>query len=314
MEAIREVRRASAAEWDALWSDCASATFFHSRAWAEAWAALGGGVRPDPRWVRFEDGREALLPVCVDDRTTLASPAGCYGGWIARDPLSSAHAQALVSVLLGLQPAIRWRVSPFDPLQHASAPGDAHPDCTHALRLDEDFPHLLRRWRKGHRAAASQAERAGVTVRLAAGDADWRAYFAVYQDTLRRWGDRATSRHPWALFDALSRRDGVQLWLAEREGRLLAGALCLYARTHVAYWHGAAREDAFALRPVHLLIRTALADAQQRGCAWFDFNPSGGHAGVVAFKRNFGAESLPCPVVVRLPARGVVRRVLRRFA
>ena len=34
---IREVRRAEPAEWDAIWSQCSYATFFHSREWAEVW-------------------------------------------------------------------------------------------------------------------------------------------------------------------------------------------------------------------------------------------------------------------------------------
>jgi len=300
--------------WDAVWSACGNATFFHSRAWAECFAeALPGSARPDARIVRFDDGREALLPVSVRNGTALASPAGCYGGWISRDPLRAERADALVSLLLGLHPGLRWRIHPFDPLQAERVPDGAQPDRTHAVRLDDDFDRILRRWRKGHRAAAAQAQRKGVEVRVAKTEEDWRAYFGVYEETLRRWGGRASSRHPWGLFRALSRRDGARLWLAEHAGRLLAGALCLEARSHVVYWHGAARSEAFPLRPVHLLVRTAMHDAQRSGRAWFDFNPSGGHESVAAFKRHFGAEELACPVVVRRPPAGIIRRLLRRW-
>jgi len=309
---VAELRTASAEEWDTLWSACASATFFQSRAWAEAFAeSMPGGMRPDPRMACFDDGVRALLPISVRGRTTLAAPAGCYGGWIAPDRLGEAHADALVRVLLELHPGIRWRLNPFDPLQAARAPVDARADTTHAMRLDDDFDRILRRWRKGHRAAANQARRQGVEVRVAKSEDDWRAYFAVYQESLRRWGDRATSCYPWTLFRRLSRDQGVRLWLAERQERVLAGALCLYAKAHVAYWHGVARSDAFPLRPVHLLIRTAMCDAQRGGYAWFDLNPSGGHEGVAAFKRSFGAEPLPCPVVERRAPRGILARLLR---
>lgn len=310
---IAELREAGPEEWDALWGACAHATFFHSRAWAEAFAAsMPGSARPDARIARFDDGLEALLPVSLRSGTTLASPAGCYGGWVSRDRLGAEHADALVPVLLGLHPGIRWRIHPYDPLQAARVPDGARPDTTHAVRLDEDFDRVLRRWRKGHRAAARQARREGVEVRLAKSEGDWRAYFDVYEGSLRRWGERATSRYPWQLFRALSRDGGVRLWIAEREGRLLAGALCLHARSHVVYWHGAARADAFPLRPVHLLVRTAMQEAQQQGCAWFDFNPSGGQPGVAAFKRHFGAEEIACPVVERRPPRGVLGGLLRR--
>src|SRR4029079_1053277 len=95
-------------------------------------------------------------------------------------------------------------------------------------------------------------------------------------------------------------------------GEIAAGALCLYSRRHVAYWHGAARERLLECRPVHLLIETALHDACERGMRWFDFNPSGGHRGVEAFKKGFGAEGVPAPMV-RWRTPGFERlRLLRR--
>ena len=33
------------------------------------------------------------------------------------------------------------------------------------------------------------------------------------------------------------------------------------------------------------------------GYGWFDFNPSGDLEGVRAFKKSFGTEDLPCPMV-----------------
>ena len=55
--------------------------------------------------------------------------------------------------------------------------------------------------------------------------------------------------------------------------------------------------DYFHLRPVNLLMCEIIKHSCDRGYSWFDFNPSGGHEGVTAFKKSFGAEALPCPVV-----------------
>ena len=41
----------------------------------------------------------------------------------------------------------------------------------------------------------------------------------------------------------------------------------------------------------------AIKDASERGITWFDFNPSGGHEGVWDFKKGFGAQAMPAPVV-----------------
>ena len=56
-------------------------------------------------------------------------------------------------------------------------------------------------------------------------------------------------------------------------------------------------EKYFKVRPTNLLMYEAIKDACDRGYAWFDFNPSGGHEGVEAFKKNFGAQALPAPVI-----------------
>ncbi len=78
--------------------------------------------------------------------------------------------------------------------------------------------------------------------------------------------------------------------------------MILVAQNHAVWFHrnhGAALEDYFTLRPVNLLLYEAIKHACEEGYAWFDFNPSGGHEGVRAFKRSFGTESRPSPVVIR---------------
>ena len=80
---------------------------------------------------------------------------------------------------------------------------------------------------------------------------------------------------------------------------MVAGAVCLYDRKHVCYWHGAALDKYFALRPVNLLLFEIIKQASEQGHDWFDFLPSGKHEGVRKFKENFGAAPLPCPVISR---------------
>ena len=126
-------------------------------------------------------------------------------------------------------------------------------DETLAVDLSEGFEALRRRWTRGHRSGARKAERLGVTIRLATTPGDWLSYADVTRDSVRRWGaDRVLLPHPDGLLQALATHGGrhVQLWLAEHEGRVVAGALCLHSPRLVSYWHGAAREEAFPLRPV----------------------------------------------------------------
>jgi lipid II:glycine glycyltransferase (peptidoglycan interpeptide bridge formation enzyme) len=77
----------------------------------------------------------------------------------------------------------------------------------------------------------------------------------------------------------------------------IAGALCFYAQKHAVYWHGAALQSHFSLRPVNLLMSEIIRHACEEGHQWFDLNPSGGHPGVKKFKESLGAQALKAPVI-----------------
>lgn len=316
---IREITDAGHEEWTRVWSSCDHATFFQSPTWARVWSAYTRGrIRPRPRRVTFSDGKGAVLPLSV--RRTMggliarheSSIAGTFGGWITADALEGAHARVLASYLRGRVPNLTWRINPFDPHAAAVVKG-FEPDDTQALVLETDFETIFRTWSKGHRAAVKQAEREGVSVRPAQSTEDWRAYYAAYEDSIRRWGGAASIVYEWELFDQLSRCESeqVRLWLAVHDDRVIAGALCLYARRHVSYWHGAALADDFKRRPVNLLLFEAIRDACARGYHWFDFNPSGDNEGVRSFKSSFGTRSFASGVVRTETA---LARAARRIA
>ena len=111
------------------------------------------------------------------------------------------------------------------------------------------------------------------------------------------------SRYEWKLFEIIYNLNSsnIELWLAKYEEKIIAGALCLYSKNHAVYWHGAALSAYFPLRPVNLLMYEIIKNACDKGYTWFDFNPSGGHEGVKAFKKSFGASALPCHIVVTNP-------------
>jgi hypothetical protein len=263
--------------------------------------------RPTPWLVRFEDGARAVIAASVrrgrlrfTDVAEL-SPASTFGGWVSADPLTPGHAGELARVILRLAPRVRWRLNPYDPLSTSIVAPMLAEDTTQVVELAGGFESVFRRWDQGQRQKVAQSRRAGVEVRLAQDEGGWRAYYDVYQDSLRRWGSRTTSVYPWRLFETLAalRSPHIRLWLATLEGNVIAGVLCLYARRHVAYWHGAAVEEHIKKRPMNLLLHAAMSHACESGFAWFDFNPSGGHESVRAFKEGFGVRTLPASVVGR---------------
>lgn len=327
--AIAEVGPASAGEWDELFAATPNATYFHSREWAEVWAAYTGQAStPSPRLVIFSDGRRALLPLSAQRvarglvRRHFSSPAGTFGGWLTADQLTAAHAELLARYMVERVGNLVWRLNPYDALARGALAGlpaarrVVQDDVTSAVSLEAGFEALYRRWSSSHTRAARKAQREGVQIRLASSEADWRDYYAVYLDSLRRWGDQASSTYGYSLFEELYRRasPSVRLWLASYQGTVVAGAICFYTGGHAVYWHGAAREAYFHLRPVNLLMHDVIQHACAEGQAWFDFNPSGGLAGVKAFKMGFGAEDLPAPMVITSDVPSAVLRALKRRA
>jgi len=316
---IVRVRAAGDAEWDAAWLACDHATWFHSRAWTEVWAEhREGAIVPAARVVEFSDGRSALLPLCEERdrgaRRVRSSPAGTYGGWLAEEPLEKSHAARLLAYLIDEVPGLCWRVCPWDAQAAELTAGMGEPETTRALRLDEGFDALLRRFSSGPRWGVRRARREGLEVGVAIDLADWRAYYALYQESLARWGERATSRYDWDLFAEIRLRDpeNARLWVARLGGEVVAGALVFYAPRHAAWWHASVASAHFGKRPMNLLLHEMIRDACEQDLAILDMGPSHGHGGVEEFKSGYAAETFACPMIRTGPRtwRSRVRRAL----
>ncbi len=325
---IETIRAATDAEWDSIARDCAYATGFHSRDWARAWAeATRGRLEPAPRMVQFSDHTRVLLPLSIEHRRGtlpkrfVSSPAGTYGGWVSGEQLTSSHASLLAEFMSSDLSDLVWRTNPFDPLAcDTLLPGSIR-EATYVLPLCDGFDSLCDRWASTGNATlrkARKAERAGVTVRQASSIDDWRAYFAIYEQTLTRWGSEAPSPYDWPMFEHFAGCSDatISLWLAEHDARPIAGAVCVHSHVHCSYWHGAAATDALHLRPVNLLHVEIIRAMCERRIHWYDFNPSGGHAGVERFKRSFGCDVLTTNVILTqsLRTRATLKlpRLLRR--
>jgi len=303
---IETVRPAAPEEWDEVWRSCDYATYFHSREWAEIWRDYTKGkMTPEPLMVSFSDGKRALLPLSSQKRlrglvkSYVSSPAGTFGGWISTDQLDTAHGAALADYMITHFANLTWRLNPYDNVVSQVDVSVTEEDETHCLRLGSGFEDIYARWSDSHRRAVLKARKEGVEVIKATDRDDWLAYYDVYKDSLRRWGDHVSSMYQWEIFEEVHSRgpEEVVLWIARYRGKAIAGVLCMYAKKHVAYWHGATLEKYFPMRPMHLVMYAAIMDACERGYAWFDFNPSGEHEGVKTFKKRFGAEALAAPVI-----------------
>jgi len=309
---ISSIAKASDSEWDFIWKDCEYSTYFHSREWAEVWTKYTNGrIQPNPLLITFSDGKKALLPLSSQRilkglaKQHISSPAGTFGGWISRDELNINHGQLLVNYACQKLGSLIWRLNPYDKIvsqcEFSKIKSKIKNDETHALNLEGGFDSIYHSWTKGHKSAARKARKAGIIILKADRREHWEKYYATYEDSLQRWGKKATSRYEWKLFEILYdlSSKNIELWLAKYEDKIIAGALCFYSKNHVVYWHGTALSDYFNMRPVNLLMYEVVKDACERNYLWFDFNPSGGHEGVKAFKKSFGAKEMSSNVIYK---------------
>lgn len=287
------------AAWDAIARASPEATFFHSPLWQQL-AVAGAGAGTDATFVTtLPDGARAVFPLLAVPgpgwgRHLLSTYGYAFGGPVGERALTPREQRRLYA-RAGLAAAGVVAVGNPRGARPARPRGWTRtPVETQVLALDGNYPALEKGFSKGHRAAIKQARRKGVEIRRAESIEDYRSYYAVYEDSLRRWGDQAAPAYPWALFETgwrLGREhpDAIRLWLATHEGEIVAGAWVFHWNGHAMYWHAANLESAFELRPANLLLATAIEAACDEGCAQFDFGSSGGHEGTAAFKRRFGA-------------------------
>ncbi len=204
----------------------------------------------------------------------------------------------------------------FDSL-HQTAIIDDH---TRFIDCANGYDAILRSWAAGKgsmKAKLNKAERAGVHIRRLATEQDLELYYDLYQSALQRWTPPPAhiySRIYFELIMATGNRsahgtgkredfnpDRVdssrQVWLAEYDKKIIAGAIILTGNQHMTYWHGVSDPAYQSLRPVNLLIATLIKHCCSSGLRWFDFNPSMGITGVDRFKQSFGALQAHCPVL-----------------
>jgi len=303
---IKNIYPASNSEWDHIWEQCDYATFYHSRLWPQVWDRyLKGKIYQDALIIEFSDHKKALLPLSCHKvaggmlKRYLSSPARTYGGPISLDQLETAHIRLVSQHLLNNCSNLILRINPFDSPLYAEELQPKISDETHVLDLRKDFDDIFSSWTKGHRSAVSKARKIGVTIRVGELENDWKQYYEIYLSSFQRWGDQATSKYGWEFFKAFSELETphVKLWLAEYQNNPIAGAVILYAKKHAIYGYSATLEKYFEMRPMNLLIYEIIKNVSKENYTWFDFNASGGHQGVINFKKSFGSQKLPCSIV-----------------
>lgn len=298
-------RKADAATWDACVAASPCATPFHTREWNELLARYDTRFAAKAYVCELASGRELLLPLVARKGALRKGPfsrvvstqPGVYGGPLASDGPLGLESWREFADGLGSAPFARLDCfgNVLDPLpSELAARFESETRSTQAIELATLPENPRSSYRKGAKHSLTKSERAGVIVERARGASDIDEYFAVYRDSLRRWGKTDRRAYRRELFHMFAGSRLAEIWCARMPtGEIAAGGVFLFTARHCVWWHGAMREEFADACPSNALIHRLLQEARARGCELFDFNPSGGHAGVESFKDGFRPRAMP---------------------
>lgn len=298
------LREISESAWQHSWETGYNTTYFQSPAWFRLWGNIQGGSANAYEVYNEDSQYLGVFPVYTNTSfgvsRSSSSCAGTFGGLIQTDSNTAKLTSEQIRQLASRFTNLTWRIPPeCSPNRN---PDFINSDFTHRLDLTKGWDDIKTEWEKGKSGIARKNRKArdnGVSVFPAQYPEEWKEYYELYLQNTQRWNPPPSVIYPFRLFDDIraGEKHYATLWLAySREENLAAGALCLYSKTSCVYWNGASSADHLNLRPMNLLISTIIKDAIKRGLTFFDFNPSGGVAGVERFKESFGAVKTPAPV------------------
>ena len=154
--------------------------------------------------------------------------------------------------------------------------------------------------KKRARQQVRKAEKAGLQIRAATGDADLETYVRLHRKTYARTGVRA---HPHAYFAELWRHfvdPGLaRVFFAELDGEVIGAQNFGLYKGATIYWTGASDEQALENGANHLLQWRALEQMANDGIEWaeigeaFPGTRSGKLQGLSFFKESFGGDLYP---------------------
>lgn len=280
-------------------------------------------------WAVFElaGGKVAALAMAEERSLGLGfSGLFCAGGPAGSPSRPDAFSAALRAL------ALRERAVFFQAEPYAESPALAGWKAAHYKRLFERHTAWLDLSRGEDEILSSMKEKGRYNVRLSAKhgvsaravpatDANLDAFLALLSETLERDGFSGNSRaHYRAMLDLLERENWGGLYLAEKDGKVLAAGVFTFLGKLGTYYYGASTSDN-ALRkfmPAYALQWAAIRDAKARGCSAFDFlgidDPSSapGHlAGVTDFKMKFNPSVKTWPAARSFVARPWALRLLK---
>jgi hypothetical protein len=289
-------------EWQEIVNKCRYSTFFHTPTWSKIFTKTYPNMNIATKKFVLDDQMRVILPlICIRTRIGLVSSyvsniAGVYGGIISERRIKEDEINEIFTYLTSKSISNISIVG--NPLFSYTLPKQfsVNVDFTHILKLDIDIEKLWKNYKSSNQDIIRKAKRIGVVCKVANDNniIEWKKYYSIYQEALKRWGNKATSHYPFLLFENIFKiRDpNIKLWFVIFDGKVVGGSLIFYHNKHCVAWHASFLSDYFQYGISNFLQHNIILNAIENGYKYYDFNPSGGHEGTVKFKEAFGIDKL----------------------
>lgn len=288
--------------WDSVAGQCGYATFFHTHTWAKIFAdTFPGEYRIAAKGFEFGDGDIVLFPIMETGHTARgylkfceSNVPGTYGGPISFRPITREKMELISEYLCGaISGRLRVFGNPYVQGDDYFAGGAVLDNSTHIFSLNKFATEgeLLASYDGKVRCKINKAEREGMEVSAARSIEEVRAYYDIYQESLKRWGTAATSQYPLRLFENAyyTGSENVLFHILRRQGEIIGGSLNFKHGTRCFGWHMASKDEFKSMGAHNFFVHKIFLEAMQKGAELFDCNPSGGHEGTEKFKEHLGA-------------------------
>lgn len=288
-------------EWGEVANKCEYATFFHTPTWSKVFTETYPEMTIAAKKFVLNDGTRVFLPLIKTKvmrglfSSYISNIAGVYGGVISEREIKDQEINEIFdSLIKGHIASISVTGNPlFDydlPKQFK-----IEEDFTHIIRLRRSEKEIWNNYKHACRNKINKARRSNIIFREANKFNEWIEYYTIYQEALKKWGDKATSNYPFSFFENMfkAKNSNIKLWLVIYDEKIVGGNLNFYHNAHCVEWHASFLSDYFKHGIRNFLVHNIICDANANGYKYYDFNPSGGHEGTAKFKENFGPERLP---------------------
>lgn len=158
---------------------------------------------------------------------------------------------------------------------------------------EEAFDRWLGERSSNLKRGVKRARSRGVAVRLAGDETDLDAFYALYLRTMRKHRSLPRSLRQLRLSRDLLGPQCFRLFLAEHDGRTVAGGVFLQFRDTLELLYNASDDGALDLRPNHAVYGHVTRWAAGQGLTRLDYGYAWPGTALAAFKAQWGAAEEP---------------------